>query len=53
MSYTINFNPILKLSNEQFEQLCYSNPSIKFERNAQEELIIMSPTGGETGRQNV
>lgn len=49
---TINFNPIVKLTDEQFYQLCRSNPDVKFERNAQGELIIMPPTGGETGNRN-
>lgn len=49
---TINFNPIVKLTDEQFYQLCRSNPDVKFERNAKGELIIMPPTGGETGKSN-
>lgn len=49
---TINFNPIVKLTDDQFYQLCRSNPDVKFERNAQGELIIMPPTGGETGNRN-
>ncbi|GAX40077.1 hypothetical protein NIES4075_10390 [Tolypothrix sp. NIES-4075] len=49
---TINFNNVLKLSDDQFYQLCRDNPDVKFERNAFGELIIMSPTGGETGKCN-
>lgn len=52
-AYTINFEPICKMNDEQFYQLCRKNPDIKFERNAQGELIIMSPTGGEIGNRNV
>ncbi|MBE9143557.1 Uma2 family endonuclease [Planktothrix mougeotii] len=37
------------LSDEQFYQLCQNNPELKFERNAQGELTIMSPVGGESG----
>ncbi|OKH18035.1 hypothetical protein NIES593_22510 [Hydrococcus rivularis NIES-593] len=51
-TYTINFNPIIKLTEDQFYQLCRANPDIKFERNAKGEIIIMSPTGGETGNRN-
>lgn len=51
--YTIDFSPLLQMSDAQFYQLCRSNPDLKFERNAQGELIIMSPTGGETGNRNV
>lgn len=37
------------LSDEQFYQLCQNNRDLKFERNAQGELTIMSPVGGESG----
>lgn len=49
---TINFNNIIKLTDNQFYQLCQDNPDIKFERNQWGELIIMPPTGGETGNRN-
>ncbi|MEH1807304.1 Uma2 family endonuclease [Nostoc sp.] len=50
---TLNLNSILKLTREQFYQLCEENPDLQLERNAQGELVIMPPTGGETGRSNV
>ncbi len=40
------------MTDEQFYQLCRNNPDLKFERNAQGDLIIMPPTGGGTGRRN-
>ncbi|QLE59142.1 Uma2 family endonuclease [Nostoc sp. TCL26-01] len=49
---TINFSNIIKLNDDQFYQLCRDNPDIKFERNANGELIVMPPTGGETGKLN-
>lgn len=49
---TVNFNSIIQLTDEQFYQLCRTNPDVKFERNAQGEIIIMPPTGGETGKSN-
>jgi Uma2 family endonuclease len=49
---TVNFNSIIHLTDNQFYQLCQENPEVKFERNAKGELIIMPPTGGETGNQN-
>ena len=52
-SLTLNLNPIIKLTQEQFYKLCETNPELKLERNAQGELIVMPPTGGETGRSNV
>jgi len=50
---TVNFNPIIELTDDQFYQLCRKNPDVKFERNANGELIIMPPTGGETGNRNI
>ena len=49
---TIKFNNILRLTDDQFYQLCRDNPEIKFERNIRGEITIMSPTGGEIGKQN-
>jgi Uma2 family endonuclease len=49
---TLNLNSIIHLTTEQFYQLCRENPDLKLERNAQGELIIMAPTGGETGKIN-
>ncbi|HAC66206.1 MAG TPA: hypothetical protein DCF68_22395 [Cyanothece sp. UBA12306] len=52
MTYTIDLNTIGKITDEQFYQLCRQNPDVKLEKTAQGELIIMSPTGGETGNIN-
>lgn len=52
IAVTVNFNPIIEISDEQFYKLCRANPDVKFERNAKGEIIIMSPTGGETGNRN-
>lgn len=52
LTFTVNLNSIIKLTDEQFYQLCRANPDVKFERNAIGEIIIMSPTGGETGKFN-
>ncbi|MBS9383193.1 MAG: Uma2 family endonuclease [Dolichospermum sp. BR01] len=49
---TVNLNPIIQLSDQQFYQLCRENPEVKFERNAKGEILIMSPTGGGTGKRN-
>lgn len=48
-------NPLelqIDLTDEQYFQLCQNNRYYKFERSATGELIIMSPTGGETGNRN-
>jgi Uma2 family endonuclease len=49
---TLNLNSIIKLTSEQFYQLCEENPDLKLERSANGELIVMPPTGGETGKTN-
>lgn len=49
---TLNLDPLIQLTDEAFYKLCQINPDIKFERTAQGELIIVSPTGGESGRKN-
>ena len=51
-NYLLNLDAVGQLTDETFYQLCRRNPDIKFERNSQGELIIMSPTGGETGNIN-
>jgi len=44
---------MLDLTDEQFWQLCQNNRDLRFERAATGELMIMPPTGSETGRRNV
>jgi len=51
-SFTINLNAVIDLTEEQFYQLCRNNSDLKFERSHRGDLIIMPPTGGETGRRN-
>lgn len=51
-SLTVNLNSVIKLTDEQFFQLCQVNENVRFERTARGELIIMPPTGGETGNRN-
>ncbi|MBL1211688.1 Uma2 family endonuclease, partial [Geminocystis sp. GBBB08] len=40
------------LTEEQFFKLCINNRDFRFERNSKGDLVIMSPTGGETGNRN-
>jgi Uma2 family endonuclease len=49
---TINLNSISNLSRSQFRQIANDNPDMKLERNKQGNLIVMAPTGGETGNFN-
>ncbi|MEG3857651.1 Uma2 family endonuclease [Microcoleus sp. herbarium12] len=50
---TLNLNSIVKLTSEQFYQLCEEHRDLQLERNANGELIVMPPTGGETGKRNL
>jgi Uma2 family endonuclease len=49
---TLDFQ-FIELTDEQFYQLCSNNRNLCFERNANGDLLIMSPTGGETGNRNI
>jgi len=56
LSGTVEFGTAVKLNvqrtrltKEQFALLCQENPDLRFELTAQQELIIMPPTGSETG----
>jgi Uma2 family endonuclease len=52
VALTINLNSISNLSRSQFRQIANDNPDMKLERNKQGNLIVMAPTGGETGNFN-
>jgi Uma2 family endonuclease len=43
---------ISNLSDDQFFQFCVANRKLRIERTAEGKIIIISPTGGETGRRN-
>ncbi len=47
---TLNLDPVICLTDEQFYQLCMANKDVSLELNAQGELIIVPPVGGESGR---
>ncbi|ACK70787.1 protein of unknown function DUF820 [Gloeothece citriformis PCC 7424] len=49
---TLKLDPVIKLTSDEFFKICQENPDLKLERTAKGELIIMSPTGGETGKRN-
>jgi Uma2 family endonuclease len=43
----------IELTDEQFFKLCQNNRDYRFERTAKGELVIMPPTGSDTGRRNI
>ncbi|HAC63410.1 MAG TPA: hypothetical protein DCF68_07675 [Cyanothece sp. UBA12306] len=52
ITYPLNLDNLSQLSDEKFYLFCRQNPDLKLERNSNGEIIIMSPTGGETGNCN-
>jgi len=48
----LNIPPAVGLTDEQFYQICLANDEWRIELTAEGELIIMPPTGGESGIQN-
>ncbi|MEM7649998.1 MAG: Uma2 family endonuclease [Cyanobacteria bacterium P01_A01_bin.70] len=53
MSLTLELQSAnIDLSDEQFYRLCQANRDLRLERTAEGKLIIMPPTGWETGNRN-
>lgn len=51
-SITLQMLPVLEMTDEQFFNFCQLNPDYRLERTATGELIIMPPTGSESGNRN-
>jgi Uma2 family endonuclease len=43
----------VELTDEQFYQLCITNPDLNIERSAQGVLIVMPPVGGDSGNREM
>jgi Uma2 family endonuclease len=50
--YEISFETLGGLTDEQFYSFCQSNKQLKFERNADGDIIILGLTGSKTGSRN-
>jgi Uma2 family endonuclease len=50
---TLNLNSIATLTHEQFRELCRENRDLRLELTAKGELIVMPPTGWESGNRNI
>ncbi|MBD2211151.1 Uma2 family endonuclease [Nostoc linckia FACHB-104] len=48
----LDLRPTIELTDEQFFQICQNNRDLRIERTAEGELIIMPPTGWESGNRN-
>lgn len=51
-SLVLHLPPALRLGDDELLDLCQRNNELNIERTAAGELIIMSPTGGETSNRN-
>lgn len=49
---TVQLQPVLMMTDDQFYEFCQINRDLRIERSPKGELIVMPPTGGETGQQN-
>jgi Uma2 family endonuclease len=49
---TLDLRPVIRLTHEQFEQIALANRDLRLELTADGELVLMPPTGGNTGRRN-
>ena len=50
---TITIPQTFKVTHEQFQQIAAVNRDLRLERTATGELIVMAPTGSETGNRNL
>ena len=46
-------NVVLRVSSENFDQLCVDNPDLRLELTKEGELMVMAPAGGETGNRSI
>ncbi len=54
MTYTLDLKAFTdSISDRALEQLCRENPDLKFETDKHGKLIIMSPTGSQSGKFNM
>jgi|SRR5215470_6724233 len=50
--FTIQFPSLHEMTDDEFFEFCQLNRDLRIERTAQGEIIVMPPTGGETGNRN-
>jgi Uma2 family endonuclease len=49
---SVEMGPSLRLGDDELFQLCVRNPELRLERNAEGDLIVMTPVGGESSFHN-
>ncbi len=50
--FVLQIRPFLTMDDEQFFKFCQANRDVRIERSSNGEIIIMPPTGSETGDRN-
>ena len=48
----LRMHPALRIDDDDLYELCARNRDLRIERTAEGDLIVMPPTGTETGRRN-
>ena len=49
----MHFAEDMRFSDDEFVRFCDDNPSLRFERRKNGDIVLMSLTGGETGNRNI
>lgn len=49
---TLDLSPVIKLTDEEFFKLAIAHQDLQMERTPTGEIVIMPPTGGNTGKRN-
>ncbi len=49
---TLHLRPAIELTDDEFFALCQLNRDLRLERTAEGDIIVMPPTGAETGNRN-
>lgn len=52
MEMVLHMEAVVEMDDEHFYALCQNNPDMRLERNADGDVVIMPPTGGDTSRRN-
>ena len=52
MEMVLRMEAVVEMGDEHFYALCQNNPDMRLERNADGDVVIMPPTGGDTSRRN-
>lgn len=50
--FVLQFDPFIKMTDDQFFDFCQANRDVRIERNSQGEIIVMPPTGWDTSNKN-